>query len=373
MLPLEGITVLELGSSLAGPYGCRILADMGAEVIKVEPPQGDQSRAWGNDNLGGTSSSYQMINKDKRSIVADIKNPDELGKLKALIAGRVDIVVQNLRPGVAEKAGLGGEEVLELNPRVIYCNIAAYGRSGPLRELPGYDPLLQAFSGIVDVTGPADGDPARVGVPIIDIGTGLWATIGILGALQGRNQSGKGCIVDASMMETALVWQTINHTVAEAGGKPATRSGFKGPLLVPNTAYHTSDGLLFITVGTDSQYKRLCQALGSEDLLNDPRFSTSSGRAEHEDAFNEAMGQILGQQPRAYWSERLNEVDVPNAPCNSLSDAIAHPQVEASGLLQKSPGGDFEIMGVPLKFNGERPAFRKLAPALGEATSELLN
>ncbi|MEM6498484.1 MAG: CoA transferase, partial [Pseudomonadota bacterium] len=265
--PLDGITVLEMGSSLAGPYGARLLADFGARVIKVEAPGGgDAARSWGTDKLGGTSATYQALNFGKRSIVVDFKNEDEVAVLKRFIAVEADVVLQNLRPGIADSLGLGPDDIRRMNSRIIYCNVSAFGRPGPYAQMPGYDPLIQAFGGIVDLTGPADGDPARVGVPIIDLGTGLWAALGVMAALHTRARTGEGTIVDAAMADTAMAWQTVSQATIEAGGAQPRRSGLTGPLLVPNTGYQTSDGFLIVTVGTDRQFEKLCQVIGHSDI-----------------------------------------------------------------------------------------------------------
>ena len=234
--PLDGITVVEMGSSLAGPFGARLLADFGATVLKIEPPEnGDPARQWGDRKLGTTSATFQALNNGKRSIVADFKDPDDVQALQHLIVEHADVLLQNLRPGIADNLGLGPERALQLKPSLIYCNISAFGRVGPLSQMPGYDPLLQAFSGIIDLTGPADGDPARVGVPIIDLGTGLWAALGVLAALHTRAKTGQGCVVDAAMLDTALALQTVSTATVESGAEAPRRSGLRGPLLVPNT------------------------------------------------------------------------------------------------------------------------------------------
>jgi len=371
-LPLTGITVVELGSSLAGPFCTRVLADMGAEVIKVEPPEsGDPSRAWGKDKLAGVSAAFQTINKEKRSVVADFRNPADIARLKKYIAENADIVLQNLRPGIADRIGLGAEATLATNDRIIYCNIAAYGNEGPYRELPGYDVLLQAFSGIVDATGYEGDAPARVGVPVIDIGTGLWATIGILAALHRRGENGPGCIVDAAMLDTAIAWQNFGVATMAAGGQAPRRSGLKGPMVVPNNAYQCADGLLFITVGTDQQFVKFCDVIENPDLASDPRFARNVDRVKNEELLVEIINAALGQQSCARWSELLNSLDVPNAPIQSLEDAIDHEQTQASGIIQQSPDGDFQLVGLPLKFDGTRPGFRRAAPDLGEATAEI--
>lgn len=226
-------------------------------MIKVEAPgDGDAARGWGREKLGNTSATYQALNFGKRSIVVDFKDAADVYVLKKFVVAEADVVLQNLRPGIAEKLGLGPEDVTQLNSRIVYCNISAFGRTDPYAQMPGYDPLIQAFSGIVDLTGPADGSPARVAVLIIDLGTGLWAALGVLAALPTRARTGQGRIVDSSMADTAMAYQTVSQSTFESGGPISKRSGLTGPLLVPNTGYRTSDGFLLVTVGTDRQFER---------------------------------------------------------------------------------------------------------------------
>ncbi len=371
-LPLKGLTVLEMGSSVAGPFAGRVFGDLGATVWKVEPPGvGDASRTWGPGRLGGTAVAYQAFNRDKRSITVDFDDEDDLARLRRLVAEKVDIVFQNLRPGVVEKFGLDGPTLMAANPALIYCNMGAFGPQGPLKEAPGYDPLIQAFSGIADGTGEAEGDAVRVGVPLIDMGTGMWAAIGILSALHRRRATGQGCLVDAAMLETALTWQTLSFAVHEGGGPWPQRSGFQGPMIVPNGAYDTADGKLVLAIGTPGQFERFCKVIDRMDFLDHPDFCNSEGRVANQDAFDATLNETLRNRTRAEWNELLTVADVPNSPIQTLGEAVEHPQVKSSGLIQKSPDGDFDLVGLPVRFDGRRPEFRNNAPELGEATQEV--
>ena len=372
LLPLEGLTVLEMGSSIAGPFAGRIFGDMGATVLKVEPPGvGDASRTWGQERLGGTAVAFQAFNRDKRSITVDFTDETDLARLRHLVAEKVDIVFQNLRPGVVEKFGLDGPALMAENSRLIYCNMGAFGSYGPLKYAPGYDPLIQAFSGIADATGEANGDAVRVGVPLIDIGTGMWAAIGILTALHQRQTTGRGCLVDTAMFETALAWQSLSFAVHEGGGPWPTRSGLQGPMIVPNNGYHASDGLLLLTIGTPGQFKRFCEVLNRMDLLEHPDFMHGEGRVANQATFDATVNDTLQKRTRAEWSKLLTAADVPNAPIQNLGEVVDHPQAVASGIYQASPDGSFRLTGLPLLFDGERPGFRTKAPDLGEATQEV--
>ena len=371
-MPLDGLTVLEMGSSLAGPFAGRTFAELGATVIKVEPPEvGDASRGWGKAMLGGRAVLFQAFNKGKRSLTVDFANEGELDALRQLVARDVDIVFQNLRPGVVDKFGLDAATLVASNPRLIYCNMAAYGAGGPLKDAPGYDPLIQAFAGISEATGDPDGGAVRVGVPIIDIGTGMWALIGILSALHQRDVTGKGCLVDAAMLETALAWQGLSFANAEGGAGWPVRMGLQGPLLVPNGGYDAADGKLVLTIGTPLQFSRFCKVIDRLDLLEDPRFATNDNRVANKPDFDATVSETLRTRPRAEWNELLTAADVPNSPLQNLGETVAHPQTLATGILQDSPDGSFRLIGTPLRFDGERPAFARASPELGEANQDV--
>lgn len=366
---LAGLTVMELGSSFAGPYAARILADLGALVLKIEHPDGgDPARGWGHERLGGESPAFQTVNQNKRSLTADFKDPGDIAKLTRLMDGRVDVVLQNLRAGVADRLGLGAAAALARNPALVYCNIGAFGDYGPYKDLPGYDPLMQAFTGIAAATG--DRDPARVGVPIIDFGTGMWAALGILAALQRRQRTGRGAIVDGALMETGLAWQSFNFAQLEATGETPRRSGLRGPLIAPNGAFDAADGKLIITIGTERQFRAFCAAVNRPEMAEDARFHDNQCRMANVAALEAEINAIFATRPRRHWAEALDAANVPNAPVQDLAQATAHPQVVAGGQLQAVPGGDFRQMALPLRFDGERPPLRRSAPALGEGNEE---
>ena len=370
-LPLDGLTVLEMGSSIAGPFAGRIFSDFGATVWKVEPPEvGDAARGWGTARIGGTGAAFQAFNKEKRSITVDFTNGEELDRLRHLITKKADVVLQNLRPGVVEKFGLDGATMMAGNPALIYCNMGAFGPVGPMKNAPGYDPLIQAFSGIADATGEVGGEAVRVGVPLIDIGTGMWAAIGILTALQQRQATKRGCLVDAAMFETALAWQSMNFANHEAGAGWPERMGLRGPMVIPNDGYDAADGKLMLTTGTPLQFERFCGVIERLDLLEDPRFATNNSRVANNEAVKSTINETLVKRTRAEWSTLFSAADVPNAPIQSLGEAIEHPQTIASGIMQDSPDGSFRLFAMPLRFDGERPGFRRPAPELGEATQE---
>ena len=372
-LPLEDITVVEMGSSVAGPYAARILLDMGAEVVKVETPkQGDTSRSWGEANQHGASAVYQCMNRGKKSVTVDLNDAAQVEVLRQFISSRADVVLQNLRPHAAERFGLGSEKLTALNPRLVYCNEWSFGSVGPLSHLPGYDPMMQAYSGIADCTGEAGGGPCRVGPPIIDLGTGMWSAMGILGLLQRRNTTGQGGVVDTSLYETGLAFLTLQAAIYQSTGVAPERSGLQGPMVAPNGGYSCADGDLVIVCATENQFRRMCEAIDARHLLEDPRFATSNQRRAHHADLAELLSAVLSSESRSYWSEKLNAANVPNAPVNSLPEALENAQTEACGLDQLAPDGDLRVLASPMKFDGERRPFERYAPQLGADNEEIL-
>lgn len=371
-LPLTGYTIVEMGSALAGPYCGRVLADMGARVIKVEPPiKGDTARDWGKHILNDASAMFLAVNKEKDSLVVDFSEPDQVERLRNLIATKADAVFQNLRPGVAEKVGLGAETCRALNPALVYCNISAFGPKGPLANAAGYEALLQAFSGIMEATGDPDGPPARVGFSVNDIGTGMWAAMGVMAGLLGRGKSGDGCVVDASIFDTAMGWQTMSVAALMANGVAPKRTGLKGPLLAPNRAFSCSDGLLLLTIGTDAQFGKLCDILGCPELAQDRRFDDNNARLASDDELHALLETHFQTRTRQEWWRDLREAQVPAAPIQTLEETVAHEHTQATGILQDSPDAAPKLVGLPLSFDGERPAYRKSAPSLGEGTDDI--
>lgn len=371
-LPLSGFTIVEMGSALAGPYCGRILADMGARVIKVEPPRtGEPARSWGKPVHKGAGAMFQAVNRQKDSLVVDFNRPEDVARLTSLITNKADAVFQNLRPGVAEKVGLGARDCQALNPSLVYCNISAFGAKGPLSDAAGYEALLQAFSGIMEATGHAGGPPARVGFSVNDIGSAMWAAIGILSALLQREKTGQGCIVEASIFDTAMAWQTVSTSALLTTGQGPERTGLKGPLLAPNRAFGCADGMLMLTVGTDSQFAKLCGVLGCPELATDARFADNNARVVHDDLLHEMLEARFISRTRHEWWRDLRAVSVPASPIQTLQEALEHEHTIASGILQTAPDAAPPLVGLPLTFDGERPAFRRSAPALGEGTEDI--
>ncbi len=366
-LPFEGLTMVEMGTSVAGPFSGKIFAELGACVIKVENPDGgDPARFWYPRLPEGNSAAFQSCNMDKLSVTVDMRDEAELARLRTFIAEQVDVVLQNLRPGAVERFGLDADTLRKDNPRLIYCNVGAFGAGGPLSHLPGYDPLMQAFSGLIHLTGEADRPPSRVGISLVDIGTGMWSTIGILTALYRRQATGEGAVVDTSLFETSLGWITLAAAELAVSGEAPKRNGLRGPIVAPNRGFHAADGIQVIVIGTDGQFRRLCDVLGRPELADDPRYAKSVDRLANEAELAEIVGAIIKTEPRAVWSERLNAVDIPNAPVQTVEEVVAHPQTEALGMMRPSEDDSSHYVGLPFRLDGNRPATGAHAPRLDE-------
>jgi crotonobetainyl-CoA:carnitine CoA-transferase CaiB-like acyl-CoA transferase len=280
--------------------------------------------------------------------------------------------LQNMRPGLVAKLGL--DAVLRRdNPRLIYCNVWAFGATGPLADRPGYDPLMQAMGGIMSVTGEQGRPPIRVAPSIIDMGTGMWATIGILSALYRRSLTGEGCTIDASLYETALGWINMHAASYLASGKVPGRRGSEATGMVPYKVFEASDGHVMIAAGNDNLFRRLAVAVGHPEWLDDPRFASNPERVKHRDLVHATVQDIVACRPCAEWLALLDKAGVPCAPLQSIDQALAHPQTEALGMLQPTPDGKMALIGLPLSFDGARPELRRSPPALGADTGAILD
>ncbi len=363
--PLDGITVVELGSSVAAPYATWILAMLGAEVIKVERPgAGDDCRHWGPQRFAGQSVWFHQLNAGKRSITCDLRQAGERQRLRAYIRRHADVVVQNLRPGGVERLGLDAATLCTADPRLVYCNIGAYGAGGPLAERPGYDPLMQAFGGIMSITGEPGRPPVRVGCSIIDMGTGMWCAIGVLAALTRRARSGRGGVVDTALFATAIAWCAIPAADYLASGEVPGRHGSGISGIVPYQAYRCADGYLVVGGGNDRLFAALCEVLAHPEWAADPRFATNPARVEHREALNALLEPAFAAAPRARWQAGLEAAGVPCAPIQDLAEVCAHAQTEALGMIGELAGG-LRLIAPPLVLDGERPRPASPAPALG--------
>jgi crotonobetainyl-CoA:carnitine CoA-transferase CaiB-like acyl-CoA transferase len=363
---LGGIRVLELGQVIAGPFAGAILADLGAEVIKIERSDGgDDARRMGTAFRHGDAHIFQVFNRGKKSVTIDLKSPEGLAAFEQLAAS-ADILIHNLRPGVTKAMGIDGSALCERHPRLIYCEISAFGANGPMGMLPGYEPLIQAFSGLSAINGGPEDPPMRSGASLCDQGSGMWAVIGALAMLQRRQVTGRGGIVGTSLLETALVWtgQKTDAYVNEGRLPERHRSGHPG--FVPYEAFETADAPLLVCCGNDRLFVKLAQELGRPDWLHDERFMTNRARLLNKALMLAELAPILRQKERAEWLERFERVGVPCAPIQTVPEALAHPQVHALGIQQAVPDEDFILTGLPLLIDGTRPAHRARAPSLGE-------
>jgi crotonobetainyl-CoA:carnitine CoA-transferase CaiB-like acyl-CoA transferase len=370
MLPLSGIKVVEIGQALAGPYAGEVLATLGADVIKIERPEGDDARGWGPPFWQGASTVFTTVNRNKRSITLDLKDAASVAWLKDHLAG-ADVLLHNLRPGAMEELGLDAPSLTARYPRLVYGTLSAFGRNGPRRLNPGYEPMVQAFSGLFSVNGAEDAAPTRVGVPILDMGTGLWLALGCVAALLRRGVTGKGGMVDASLFETALTWLTIPVASLKITGELPQRHRTGSRRLVVFEAFRTRDGEVVIAAANDRLFQKLAGALDRPDWAEDPRFKTNALRVANKAALLPEIQAILGTRDSAEWAARLEGAGVPCAPIQDLEDVLAEPQTAALGMVEEVPGADLALVGLPLSFDGVRPAMRRRAPTLGEHNDEV--
>jgi crotonobetainyl-CoA:carnitine CoA-transferase CaiB-like acyl-CoA transferase len=367
---LQGVTVLELGQVLAGPFAGAIFADLGAEVIKLERVQGgDDARNMGAAFRHGDALNFHIFNRGKKSVALDLKSVEGLAAFERLVA-KADIFIHNMRPGVTEALGLGGEALCERHPQLIYCEISAFGHTGPMRLQPGYEPLIQAFSGLSSINGGPHDPPMRSGASVCDQGTGMWSVIGALAMLQRRGQTGRGGIVSTSLLETALGWVGQKaDAYANLGRLPERhRSGHPG--FVPYEALDTKDDPLLICCGNDRLFAKFAQELKKPEWLEDQRFATNRSRLANKEALLALLLPLMRTQTRAVWIERFNAAGVPCAPVNSVPQALADAQVQALEMQSRVPGEDFVLTALPISFDGQRPSHRAVAPRLGQHNSE---
>jgi crotonobetainyl-CoA:carnitine CoA-transferase CaiB-like acyl-CoA transferase len=364
--PLEGLRVLDVTSSLAGPAATEILAALGADVVKIEHPgRGDEARDWGPRFFDGGSVMFYSANAGKRSLALDLKDPRGVEVLLRL-AERSDVAVQSLRPGTAERLGIGPDDLRQRNAKLVYCTIGAFGRRGPLAAEPGYDPLMQAAAGIMSVTGEPDRPPVRVGVSLIDLGTGVWAALAILAALH----EGKGRTLDLSLYETALSLLPYQLSDVLAGAKAPGRHGTAFPLIAPYEVFPTADGELMIVAGNDRLFASVCQVLGVPELASDERFRSNPLRVRHRDELVALLRPRLAERSTEELLDHLRAAGVPASPVLDVAEVAAHEQTRATGMLQELAGRT--IVAPPFSADGERVLHRSAPPLLGEDTAEIL-
>ena len=373
--PLAGLLVADLTQNVAGPYCTQILGDMGAQVVKVERPgRGDDARAWAPPYWGPESAAFMSVNRNKRSLAIDMKAPEGRAILERLV-GRADILVQSLRAGAIEELGLGWEQARRLNSRLVYCSITAFGTEGPYKDRPGYDPLMQAYSGLMSVNGHPGQPPARVPVSMVDMGTGMWAVAAILGALRERDRTGRGAHVTTALFDTALAWITFPMGSYLATGDVQEPQGSGTQMIAPYEAFPSRDAWVMVGAASDALFARCCEALGLAALAVDARFAENPARVANRTALFEALAAVTRTLSTEELLARLQRAGVPSAPILKLDQVAAEPQTEASGMLIpfKHPRvPDYRAVGLPIKWDGERPGIARVPPLLGEHTAEVL-
>jgi crotonobetainyl-CoA:carnitine CoA-transferase CaiB-like acyl-CoA transferase len=370
--PLAGITVIELGHTVAAPYAGMILAELGADVIKVESAGGDYTRGMPPFRADDTAAPYQVLNRGKRSVVLDLKDAGDARVLRELLLRDGDVLIHNLKFGAIDKLGFGAAQLRSLKPSLVHCNVGAFGHTGPMKELPGYDPLMQAYSGIMSILGEDGRPPVRVGVSITDMAAGMWAVIGIQAALARRAVTGEGCVIDTSLFETALAWLSIQFASYDVSGDVPRREGSGLAMMTPYQAFETADSHVMVAAGNDNIFRKLCPALGQPELATDERFATNKARVANRPDLLGLLEPIFRTRPSAEWLRRLEAAGVPCSPINSLDRLVDDPQAQALGIFQSSPDGNGKTLGLPLSFDQVRPAFAVAAPKLGQHTEEIL-
>ncbi len=373
-MPLAGIQVLDLSRVLAGPYCTMMLGDLGADVIKVESPEGDDTRRWGPPYAGSESAYYLCCNRNKRSIVVDL-SADEGQEIIRQLVDKSHIIVENFRLGAMEKWGLGYNELAKSNPGLVYCSISGYGRTGPDAALPGYDYIAQGAGGIMSVTGEEDGPPLKVGVAIVDLTTGMFALSSILAALRVSEQTGKGQHIDMSLLDAHLAWLANVGSNYLVSGEVPVRIGNGHPNIVPYQTFAASDGWVILAVGNDRQWQQFCEAVGRPDLAGDARFTTNPLRVKNRLILAPLLEELFLTRTSAEWLELLERAGVPGGPVNKVDQALSAPQATARGMVQEISHpqiGTLKLVASPLKLETTPPTIRRHPPMLGEHTDEVL-
>ncbi len=373
--PLQGVRVVDVTTSIAGPYCAEILAALGADVVKVERPDtGDDGRAWGPPFWNGESAMFLAVNAGKRSLAVSLS--DGRGREAVLrLADRADVFLQSLRPGLAERLGLGADELRERNARLVYCSIGAYGRVGPLAEEPGYDALMQAAGGLISMTGEPGRRGVRVGSSLIDMGTGMWAALGVSAALLERERTGRGTVVDTSLYETALGYIGYHLVGFLADGTVPARDGTAFPMVAPYQVFPTRDGELMVAAGNDRLFGLLCESLELPELVEDERFHTNPDRVRNREELTALVSERLRRRTAADWHARLAAAGVPAAPVADVADVATAEQTHALGLLQPVEHAaipELRLPALPLSFDRERATHASPPPGVGEHTAEIL-
>ncbi len=373
--PLAGVRVLDASRVLAGPFCGQVLGDLGADVIKVERPgSGDETRTWGPPFLGPLSAYFLSCNRNKRGITLDLGKPEGVRLFHELV-GRSDVLLENFRSGSADRLGLSPDALLALNPRLIVCSITGFGRSGPLRDMPGYDFEVQALSGLLSITGPVEGPPCKVGVAVTDVLTGLYAATAVLACLHARGSSGHGYAIDLALLDCAVAAQVNVAQAYLTSGAVPPRQGNAHLQVVPYQLFATVDSWIVLAVGNDGQWQRFCQAAERLDLANDQRFTTNQERVQNRLVLVPLLEPVLRDRPTREWEERLTAAEVPHAPVWDYATLFAQPHAEARGLrvtVRDPQGRPVDLIGSPFHVAGTTLPSPASPPSLGQHTDQVL-
>ena len=372
---LSGVTVIDFTRVLSGPYCTMVLADHGARVIKLEHPvRGDDTRHWGPPFVGTESAYFLSVNRNKESVTLDFKQPEGRDILERLLA-RADVVVENFRPGTLDAAGFGAADVLARHPRIVYCSISGYGQTGPRREEPGYDAVMQAEGGLMSITGEADGPPLRLGVAITDIVSGLFASQGVMSALLAREKTGRGQQVDIGMLDATVALLTYQAGNYFATGHVPARMGNRHPTIVPYESFRASDGDFVIAGGNDEIWRRLCNVIGRPELADDPRFRTNADRSTRYHEIKAELERILKTKTRDAWVRDLTQAGVPCGSVRDIRAVLDDPQIRAREMvcdLDHHALGNTRVINSPVKMSDTPTGVRTAPPTLGQHTAGVL-
>ena len=373
--PLAGIRVLDASRVLAGPFCGQILGDLGAEVIKVERPSGDETRTWGPPFAGPLSAYYLSCNRNKRAITLDLAQEEGRHLFHELVR-KSDVLLENFRAASSDRLGLSPDKLLGLNPRLILCSISGFGRTGPLSELPGYDFAIQALSGLMSITGPVEGPPYKAGVAVSDVLTGLYAAVAVLACLQARSRTGHGYAIDLALLDCAVAAQVNVAQAYLTSGTVPPRQGNAHLQIVPYQLFATADSWLVLAVGNDGQWQRFCQAAGLEGLASDPRFTTNTLRVRNRAALVPLLEEAMRRVSTEEWQKRLRAADVPHAPVWDYATLFAHPHAAARGLrltVRDVEGRPVELVGSPFHIALAALPPATAPPRLGQDTEHVLS
>jgi len=367
---LTGVRVIDLSRILAGPYCTQILGDHGADVIKVEPPQGDDTRAWGPPFVDGTASYFIGMNRNKRGIVLDLRKPEARDALLGLLE-TADVLLENFRVGALQNWGLGDDaEISARFPRLVHCRISGFGEGGPLGGLPGYDAVAQAMSGLMSVNGPEGGDPVRIGIPVVDLATGLNAAVGVMMALFERTKSGKGQFLEISLQDSGMSLLHPFLANYHIDGRIAKPSGNTHPNITPYDSFQTATGQVFLGVGNDGQFGKLCQFLGRAELATDARFQTNANRTMNRSELRVILESHLRRYEGVALAEALMKIGVPCGPILDIGQVANHPHTQYSGMLVEID--DYKGTASPIRLSRTPVSYRRKPPKFGQHSAEIL-